>query len=619
MNCSVIVCTHNRAKYLENCLQKLAAQNYPSDKLEILVIDNNSSDDTSACVKQIKNNYPFTLNYHLEIPLGLSYARNAGLRHAKGEIIIYIDDDALPETNNWIKNIVAAYEEDADLAAAGGEILAIWPNDGNAPNSIAKLLYGPLSISPQKIIVDTAASPRHLPWGANISFRKSTLTGFGLSFDSNLGRSGDQILSGEESLLSLELIKRKKKVLHLSEARVLHHIQKERLSSEWFLKHALSQGISEAYIEAKVFSNLRILCSSIKRLIIFFIAGALLTLFSSRLSDKHKLLFLYLRRKHAKFLQKIIWHFSHKILDGFLLPKLRSLKIALRPPTLNRLDKNDIPLDKKELRVFIKVKNEGKRLTYFFKYYENLGVDRFFVIDNDSSDQTYDICIKKNNVHYFKTGEKFSKQLCWLDFLLKHYGKNHWCLFVDADEFILFFEQERTSLKTLCDELQSKGYACMPFLLLDIYSNSTVLDNILAEGENPLEKSCFFDSTLPGKREDGQWQGGMRKRVFNLSPDLTKYPLLFCSSKVSFMRGLHRVFGAKIAYSRGVILHTKYNTDVVMNSQNESIRSAYYQKGIEYRRYADVFAKNNTLNLFCKNSVKLIDSQQLLDLGFIQK
>lgn len=618
MQCSLIVCTHNRSKHLENCLQKIARQDYPTNKLEVLVIDNNSSDNTRVLVEETCKNYPFELNYHLEIPLGLSYARNTGLRKAKGEILIYLDDDAFPENKDWIKKIVAAYKENPGVAAAGGEILPIWPK-GKAPSWLAKLLQGPLSISPQGIERNSIANYKNLPWGANISFRKSTLKELGLSFDTNLGRVGNQVLSGEESLLCIELIKRNKKVMLLAEAKVFHQIAPERLAQEWFFKHAYGQGISEAYLEIKAFSDTAVIYSALRRLSIFLPSSIFAILAILLQNEKYKLLFCYLTKKHAVFLKQVLWHFQQKAIHGILLPKLRSMRNKICPPKLIRLDKNEIPSGQRELRAFIKVKNEGKRLDYFFKYYENLGVDRFFVIDNNSSDLTYDICAKKNNLHYFKTEEHFSRQLLWLDFLLNSYGKNHWCLFVDADEFILLNEQEGNSLKMLSRRLEQQGYSSMPFVLLDTYAKTAVIDNSLVEGENPLEKFCFFDSDLPAKREDGQWYGGMRKRVFGCSPDLTKYPLVLCDSRISFMRGLHRIYGAKISNSRGVILHTKYSKDLILTSQDESIRSAYYKKGIEYQAYAATFEKNINLSLFAANSLKFINSKQLLDLGLIQE
>ncbi len=88
---SVIICTHNRAQVLDNCLQSILESEKPSCLYEILVINNNSTDNTFDIVEKFKDKINIT--YFIEKSIGLSHARNSGAENAKYNWLFYIDDD----------------------------------------------------------------------------------------------------------------------------------------------------------------------------------------------------------------------------------------------------------------------------------------------------------------------------------------------------------------------------------------------------------------------------------------------------------------------------------------------------------------------------------------------
>ena len=116
--CSVIICTHNRASSLVRTLQAVLEQDFQASDMEVIVVDNASTDDTKETVQSISQNALFPVKYLFEPTLGLSHARNAGLRQALGKIVVFTDDDALPRTQ-WIRNLTKAYD-DPEIKAAGG-------------------------------------------------------------------------------------------------------------------------------------------------------------------------------------------------------------------------------------------------------------------------------------------------------------------------------------------------------------------------------------------------------------------------------------------------------------------------------------------------------------------
>src|SRR5271154_5729585 len=91
---SVIICTYNRSHSLGKTIESVASESLtPSLGWEILVVDNNSKDKTRQVVEGFMFRYPEQIRYIFEPKQGISYARNAGIKESRGEILAFIDDD----------------------------------------------------------------------------------------------------------------------------------------------------------------------------------------------------------------------------------------------------------------------------------------------------------------------------------------------------------------------------------------------------------------------------------------------------------------------------------------------------------------------------------------------
>ena len=90
---SVVVCTYNRATMLAHVLDSLSQQTISSEKLEVIVVDNNSQDETVDIAKKLLSQFKNHQFLH-EPQQGLSYARNCGWRAASGEYVAFLDCDA---------------------------------------------------------------------------------------------------------------------------------------------------------------------------------------------------------------------------------------------------------------------------------------------------------------------------------------------------------------------------------------------------------------------------------------------------------------------------------------------------------------------------------------------
>ena len=118
---SVVVCTCNRAESLQRTLYSLHAMTMPaSAEWEVVVVDNNSGDRTRDVVMDFARNAKMPARYLFEGRRGLSWARNAGVRNSRGDVIAFTDDDCLVDSQ-WLERIDAEFRADALLAVVGGE------------------------------------------------------------------------------------------------------------------------------------------------------------------------------------------------------------------------------------------------------------------------------------------------------------------------------------------------------------------------------------------------------------------------------------------------------------------------------------------------------------------
>jgi len=254
MDCSIIICTRDRARVLQRTTATLAGLDYPTDRLEIVVVDNGSTDSTRDIVRSFaeRSARPVTC---LDEPVpGLSRARNRGVASARGEVVAFLDDDAFPERSDWIGNLLQAYS-DPDVSAAGGDIRPIWPG-GTRPDWIHDFFLSPLGLTELDLPSIAMRHYRYQLWGANLSFRKACVIRHG-GFSLDLGRSGDQLLSGEETELCLRLEKEGKKIVYVPNAAVNHIISEERLRPAWLLERARAQGLTDAVVDGRHASLVR--------------------------------------------------------------------------------------------------------------------------------------------------------------------------------------------------------------------------------------------------------------------------------------------------------------------------------------------------------------------------
>lgn len=239
---SVVVCTRNRSSLLARACHEALRQTLTGHTMELVIVDNNSTDDTFDVARNIRSECPGRVQVIQEKELGLSAARNAGVRKARGEFVVFLDDDAFPEPC-WLQSIVEALQSDGVLCA-GGPITPLF--QGDLPDWFLGRFLPYLSawdLGDDELDLTYDEYPR----GANIGFRRDALHATG-GFCKDLGRKGGSLLSCEEIDLCLQIERLGGRILYVPRARVRHLVNVERLSPKWMLDRFEAQGRSEAII-----------------------------------------------------------------------------------------------------------------------------------------------------------------------------------------------------------------------------------------------------------------------------------------------------------------------------------------------------------------------------------
>lgn len=239
---SVVVCTYNRCASLADTLSALAAQRCAGSRWELLVVDNNSRDATAATVEAFRHRHPaLACRYLFQPQQGLSHARNLGIAEARGELILFTDDDVIVGAD-WIETFIDTMRT-FGCDACGGYVAPIWEQP--PPAWLSERFHGFLAIRMDE------CGPRRLgeqddpPFGANMGFRRAVFERLG-GFDTALGRKGQVLAGGEEWDLFRRVLAGGGQVVYAPALRVQHKVEAFRLRKAYFRRWRYDASRGEA-------------------------------------------------------------------------------------------------------------------------------------------------------------------------------------------------------------------------------------------------------------------------------------------------------------------------------------------------------------------------------------
>jgi glycosyltransferase involved in cell wall biosynthesis len=220
---SIILPTYDRALSLRHALAALLGKQTRTASFELIVVDNNSTDDTAALLARVDDPRLLVIR---EPRQGLSYARNTGLKLSHTEYVAFTDDD-VEAAPDWAATIIEALDANPDVDGVGGRVLPVWP-DGSPPRWLTHADWAPLALQDHgdaRRVFD-AEHPCGLV-GANVAFRRRVFDRIG-GFDASVQRVRDGVGSTEDHELLQRLYDAGGRMLYLPKLLVRARVQPER-------------------------------------------------------------------------------------------------------------------------------------------------------------------------------------------------------------------------------------------------------------------------------------------------------------------------------------------------------------------------------------------------------
>jgi len=246
---TVLICTYNRAALLAQTLDSLANMRDVPGTWDVLVVDNNSSDDTANVVADRAKSFPVPLRYLHEPRQGKSHALNTGLAHIATDVVAFTDDD-VRVSEGWLGAAMRVMAERPDVAYVGGPVHPIWgarppawfpPANGNLWGTIAILDYGPSPFEYE--------AARRVPIGANMAVRRAIIERAG-GFAPELGRTGASLLGQEQAEFFYRTRALDARGEYVPAMAVSHHVPAARLTRRYFRRWWWWKGVSRSRLHA---------------------------------------------------------------------------------------------------------------------------------------------------------------------------------------------------------------------------------------------------------------------------------------------------------------------------------------------------------------------------------
>lgn len=247
---SIIICSYNRFILLDESIKSVLNVFEDRSDFEVLIIDNNSTDDTSTLKEKYDTN--IKVKYFLEFQQGLSHARNRGLNEATGEILVYLDDDI-----ELVDDYFTVCDEiflNKSIFISGGKVI---PYKVDVPEWLPNKYYFLVSV------YDLGNESKYVKYlmGGNFAIRRSAALKIGF-YDVTLGRNGKLLAGGEEIDYQNRASSLGYKMYYNPNQNILHKIN-EKLNENYILSYSKELGKSERIIDETV-SKIRVFIKILK-------------------------------------------------------------------------------------------------------------------------------------------------------------------------------------------------------------------------------------------------------------------------------------------------------------------------------------------------------------------
>jgi glycosyltransferase involved in cell wall biosynthesis len=236
---TVVLSTYNRAPMLRDALKQFVVQTMPPAAWELLVVDNNSSDDTRGVVQRFLQDCPISARYLFEPRQGLSHARNTGIDAARAGIVAFTDDD-VRVSPSWVSVIRDGFAKWPDVECLGGRTLPVWPFA--PPRWLTRRHWiGPLALQDHGDTARVIDAARVCLAGANFAFRKRV-------FD-KIGRFSADFPRAQDTELMLRMYRAGGRAMYVPDMLVHAPIDPERMTKAYHRRWHTNIGLYNARMQ----------------------------------------------------------------------------------------------------------------------------------------------------------------------------------------------------------------------------------------------------------------------------------------------------------------------------------------------------------------------------------
>jgi glucosyl-dolichyl phosphate glucuronosyltransferase len=240
---SIVICSYNRADFIIQALESLFRQTLDKNLFQVVVVDNNSIDNTGELVQEYINDHPgFDLTYLTESRQGASFARNTGAAFSRAPLLCFMDDDAMAE-EHYLERIIGFFKTHHDAGGLGGRIIPRYiPSKPKWMSYHVSSLVGNFDYSSEP----TVFAPGKYPLESNMVVRKDDFDAI-KGFNTDLpGVKGTLRIGGEGKDLFLRLQSMDRKIYYDPEVIVHHVVEVKKLTPEYMYRVASGIGRGES-------------------------------------------------------------------------------------------------------------------------------------------------------------------------------------------------------------------------------------------------------------------------------------------------------------------------------------------------------------------------------------
>lgn len=319
----------------------------------------------------------------------------------------------------------------------------------------------------------------------------------------------------------------------------------------------------------------------------------------------------------------MIWPSIRKTLTDTAAYRLRHL-FGSRAAVSSR--KLIVPLKANDLPLIVVVRNEADRLTPFLNHYRELGVTRFAILDDRSTDGTAELLAGQADVDLFSSPITYSQADLgnrWRQRITQIYGQPRWYLMVDADEYLVYDGMDRHPLGALVDWLKQRKMTRLLAPMIDMYPGGNIWDVPFDPTLAPWRVADHFDASGYVISRTARYlkiTGGPRTRLFDRQHKLTKFPLIYVDRPTIFT-SIH----SPLPYWRNypdplaALLHFKFFADFNDKAQIAVAEGQYWNGASKYRQYYEVSSGKAVLSAMSEQSMRYDGVQSLVKTNLMKK